>query len=31
VANTIEPAVCGSDAFLLQISLTTCCYCYYHY
>jgi len=24
LANTIEPSVCGSDAFLCQITLTTC-------
>jgi len=28
VANTIEPSVCGDDAALCQITLTTC-YCDY--
>ena len=31
LANTIEPSVCGGDAVLCQITLTTC-YCHYlHY
>ena len=25
LANTIEPSVCGGDAVLCQITLTTCC------
>jgi len=25
LANTIEPSVCGGDAALRQITLTTCC------
>jgi len=29
LANTIEPSVCGSDAALCQIALTTCCDYYY--
>jgi len=30
LANTIEPSVCGGDAVLCQITLTTCSYhsCY---
>jgi len=27
--NTTEPSVCGGDAVLCQITLTTCC-CYYY-
>jgi len=26
-ANTIQPSVCGGDAALCQITLTTCCCC----
>jgi len=28
LANTIEPSVCGGDAVLCQITLTTCFYYY---
>jgi len=28
LANTIEPSVCGGDAALGQITLTTCLFCY---
>jgi len=27
LANTIEPSVCGGDAALCQITLTSCYYC----
>jgi len=27
--NTTEPSMCGGDAALCQITLTTCCYYYY--
>jgi len=27
LANTIEPSVCGGDAVLCQITLTTCFWC----
>jgi len=30
LANTTEPSMCGSDAALCQIALTTCCN-YYQY
>jgi len=28
-ANTIEPSVCGGDAVLCEITLTTCLLCFY--
>jgi len=28
LANTTEPSVCGGDAVLCQITLTTCCTCH---
>ena len=31
LANTTEPSMCGGDATLCQITLTTYCYDYYYF